>query len=406
MVFLTLNRHSKAGINNYHSEIWADKAGYYVYLPSTFIDNWRAHSLPDSIDLKTGGGFSLREEDDKIITKYTYGVALMELPFFLVTHGIQNAIGNEGNGFTYQYARSIGVAACIWLVFGMYLLHLVLLRFLTPWQSIFSVLALLTSTNLFYYAVFDSGMSHVFSFFSFSLLLFSLSKNYNSQNYKSLYLLGLSVGLIIVIRPVNAFFIAIVFTGIAIHNFTYFSKLIKSLFSLRFLLPIILLLIPQFIYWSYAFHSFITFSYGAESFSNLSSPPLVKYLFAPHNGLIPYGFIWILFGFSWFFMKDIGLKEKFWGLFSFIILCYVFASWWNWNYGCGFGCRSLTEYATLFAVPFMIHIHKSNKRIFLYTLTIICIVINLKLTFSYDQCWNHSDWEWRAYNELLIGPVK
>jgi len=49
-VFLTLNRHSRTGIQNYHSEIWADKAGYYIYLPSFFIYNFDGKKLPKIID--------------------------------------------------------------------------------------------------------------------------------------------------------------------------------------------------------------------------------------------------------------------------------------------------------------------------------------------------------------------
>jgi hypothetical protein len=58
-IFLTLNRHSRTGVFTYQSEIWADKAGYYVYLPSLFIYGFDASSFPDSIDVKTGDGFHL-----------------------------------------------------------------------------------------------------------------------------------------------------------------------------------------------------------------------------------------------------------------------------------------------------------------------------------------------------------
>jgi hypothetical protein len=80
-IFLSLNRHSKSGIQNYHSEIWADKAGYYIYLPAFFIYNFQVDGLPAEIDKKTGNGFIVR--DGKIITKYTYGVALLQAPFFI-----------------------------------------------------------------------------------------------------------------------------------------------------------------------------------------------------------------------------------------------------------------------------------------------------------------------------------
>ena len=43
-LFLTFNKHSKSGYYNYHSEIWADKAGYYVYLPAVFKFNFNPNA--------------------------------------------------------------------------------------------------------------------------------------------------------------------------------------------------------------------------------------------------------------------------------------------------------------------------------------------------------------------------
>ena len=35
LIFLTLDRHNHYGyLDDYRSELWADKAGYYIYLPA------------------------------------------------------------------------------------------------------------------------------------------------------------------------------------------------------------------------------------------------------------------------------------------------------------------------------------------------------------------------------------
>src|SRR5690554_5459863 len=81
VIFLSFNRHSKSGYFNYHSEIWADKAGYYVYLPAAFKFNFDSRQFPDSIQIKTGGGFELLQDQQKVVTKYPYGVALLQAPF-------------------------------------------------------------------------------------------------------------------------------------------------------------------------------------------------------------------------------------------------------------------------------------------------------------------------------------
>ena len=40
-------------------QIWADRAGYYIYLPSFFMNHFDAKRCPEKIDEKTGYGFTL-----------------------------------------------------------------------------------------------------------------------------------------------------------------------------------------------------------------------------------------------------------------------------------------------------------------------------------------------------------
>jgi hypothetical protein len=406
LIFLTFNRHSKSGINNYHSEIWADKAGYYIYLPGTFIYGWQANQLPDSIDIKTGLGFRSDNNANNITTKYTYGVALLESPFFLGVHSLQSMQGNDNSGFSIPYARSIGVSGCFWLVIGLYLLSLVLRRFLSNKQSVISIIILLTGTNLLYYAIIEGGMSHVYSFFAFALFIFSLVKYHDNDDLSSRLLIGISIGLIIIIRPINILFVLINFIGLAIYSYDCSKKLFKSLFSPAVMLPICILIIPQIMYWLYAFNSPLIFSYGDENFSNLSSPPILKYIFSPHNGLLPYGILWILFALSALSFQELSFYLKAWGIISFFLITYIFSSWWNWNYGCGYGCRSLIEYSALFAMPFMIQLHRTTYKRTFVLLILFCISVNIKLILSYDQCWTASDWDWGTYSQLLLGPTK
>ena len=81
-IFLTFNRHSKSTFDNYHSVIWGDKAGYYILLPSIFINSSEITEFQDDILKKTGNGFTI--ENGVIKTKYFIGVALLEMPFFLL----------------------------------------------------------------------------------------------------------------------------------------------------------------------------------------------------------------------------------------------------------------------------------------------------------------------------------
>jgi hypothetical protein len=169
--FLALNRHSKAEIFTYHSEIWADKAGYNVYLPSLFIYKFDAASFPDSIDDKTGNGFIINTKNNKIITKYPYGVSLLQSPFWLISHFIDK----EKNGFSKIYNISIDVSAIFYFIFGMFFLYKLLNINENKNLTIIVLLVSLLSTNLLYYTIWETGMSHIYSFVFFSLLLYNTS---------------------------------------------------------------------------------------------------------------------------------------------------------------------------------------------------------------------------------------
>jgi len=121
-LFLTFNRHSKSGYYNYHSEIWADKAGYYVYLPAALKFNFNPNNFPDSVDIKTGNGFILDQENDKVITKYTYGVALLQMPFFGLAELLAKPLNFKQNGFSPIYHWSINISSVFYLFLGLFFL--------------------------------------------------------------------------------------------------------------------------------------------------------------------------------------------------------------------------------------------------------------------------------------------
>ena len=100
LIFLTFNRHSKSGYYNYHSELWADKAGYYVYLPASLKYNFKANDFPDSIDMKVGYGFKLDLEENKVLTKYTYGVAFLQSFFYLLADSLSTSVNQKADGFS------------------------------------------------------------------------------------------------------------------------------------------------------------------------------------------------------------------------------------------------------------------------------------------------------------------
>lgn len=407
LVFLAFNRHSKTGIFNYRSQIYADKAGYYVYLPASLIYQFNANKFPVSVDEKTGNGFQLDLETNKISTKYFYGVAFMQLPFFLVAHIFARPFGFEADGFSLIYHWSIDLAAIFYLLFSFLLLFKLLKKKFSTQTATITIFFLFAGTNLFYYSILETGMSHVYSFFLFTAWIYLLTFWRKWKNNPFLFglLFGLVAGFILFVRPLNLLFLIMTI----FLNEDYWNR-IKSVINWQFLIPALLLIIltalPQFAYWKYLSGSYFTIPYHGEQFSNWLNPKVIDFLFAPNNGLILYNpvFLIMIVGLIYMIRQRI---ENGWLILTIIaLLIYFSSSWWSWSFGCGFGARNFVEYFAILAYPlaFLIHQYKKNKMVFLiYPLLFLFSIYNLKMIYSYGGCWfGDGNWDWSQYVHWIL----
>lgn len=415
-LFLSFNLHRKSGYFTYHGEIWSDKAAYFVYLPAAINYNFKADQFPDSIEFKTGNGFVLNRENGKITTKCTYVVALLQLPFYSMANLLAEPLNYDANGFSPIYHWSINVSAVFYLVLGL----LFLKKFLTVrFGSLSSVLALLSvflATNLFYYSLDETGMSHVYTFFLFCLFLYFIQKTHyleKSSPWKK-FIFGLLVGLIVLIRPSNILFLS-VFFFLDITGLPDILTRIKRLVNWKSLVPIFLaisiIVLPQLLYWKYLSGSFIYDSYPNEGF-NWLKPKIILAWFSPNNGLFLYTPFYL------FILALIIRKLKrnqtnaYYFLFLFLCISYVFSSWWSWNFGCAFGARSYVEYLAIFSIPLASFFNEikgaSQLKIFAFAFLILALTaFNLKLIYSYDGCYyGQGNWDWNWYVDLVLSPTK
>lgn len=384
-------------------EIYSDKAHYYFYLPATFIYGWDVKKFPKNVQ-KEYEDFILAKGNSKIVLKATYGVALLCSPFFLVTNWIAKTWKLLPNGFSRFYQEMTIVPAIFYLVLGLFFLYKFLLNYVDKWTSYLTILLIFAGTNLYFYSIDDGLMSHVYSFFLFSVYLFLLRK-FLHQEKRSLLLfsvISLVITIAILIRPTNVvllflmLFLDIDSVKTIIDRFRIFFS---PILVLIFICVAFLVFLPQFFYWKYLTGHFIYYSYPRESFSLYSHPQVLQILFAPLNGLILYT------PFVIFFIAGIIImirKKKPNGILIgglFLLITYIFSSWHCWYYGGSFGSRPFVEFYSVFALSFAYFLVSVKKQKNLFTrslliLLIICSVwYNLKLT--YYQFWNtSSSWAW------------
>jgi hypothetical protein len=408
----TISYHNNTGYYNWKSEIWADKAGYYIYLPSLFLYQFDANKCPEGIDEKTGYGFKIDPEGDKILTKYTYGVSFLLLPFFVIAILLSLLLDLPiDGGFGPLFHSMANVSSVIYLIGGLFLLYRFLLKYFSDLITLSVVVLLFLGTNLFYYGICDTLMSHVYSFFLFSLFLLS-SRSFidKPSEWRWFVLFTFSSVLIVLIRPTNIILWLLFFlldcNGITdirnrIRLITYWKRL------LFFLTVLVLLLLPQLAYWKYLSGNWISWSYANEGFTNWNRPALIEVWFSTLNGLFVYTPIFILMMIGIFLMVKKKVSNGWLLLFYFLGISYLFSSWYCWYYGCSFGQRSYVEFYALFALPFGYLLQTiANHRLIvirfsmLVLLTIMCIA-NVLLSFSFEKCFFGSTWDWDQFSREL-----
>lgn len=400
-LFLSLNMNSKYKIFTYKSAMWADASGYYVYLPATFIYQWKAQDMPKLMDTLTGQGFYYRNNKQVVFTKYTNGQCYLHLPFFLLAHAYCLLGGDEPDGFSQPYVNSLIGAGVFYLLAGFFLLFFVLRKHFGSQASILTLVTLFLCTNLYYYGIKHPGLSHIYTFFLVSLLLYWV------QFFKPRYLLYILPvsALIVLIRPTNITIpIVVLFFGFALHGKLFLKQVPLKYFIIGSLVGF-LVFIPQLIYWHSITGHWLMYSYENEGFIYWQNPKILQVLFAPKNGFFTYAPIML---FAFYGLKYQPISSRFtWVLIGlFIFITYVHGSWHSPGFGCAYGGRAYIDFLPFFCLglaAYFQHLFKrsSVSKISIVNLLLFFAVFNLKFIYSYDDCWHTDTWNYKGILTIL-----
>lgn len=403
LIFLTLNKNSKSSYekSNYQFEAWADKGGYYIYLPWAINNNFQTSLFEKDVETKLGEGFKI--EEGILKSKYSIGVALMQFPFYLIAHLNACLIYDDPSGFEKVYMMWMGVGSVFYLWLALICCYKLLYDKVGLYNSLASIVFILCGTNLFYYAIDETLMSHSYSFFLLSLLHFAFFRSNKFNSYRLIPILFL----LLILRPTDMIYIPIVWIIFKDKMKWNFGKI--SYTDLIFILIGAFLLFIQFYYWWYAYGAFYPKGYGKEGFENILTPRIFKVLFEPNNGLIPYAYpliIAIIFG-SFLKAKNSEINKYYILTVSLVVyLVFLTGSWWTYTFGCGLGARNFVEFSFVWILLLGYILKESERRKMLYSiligLNVIAVVINLQIIYHYDNCWFGKDnWDWSSYLQLI-----
>lgn len=395
-------------ITNFDCEICSDKAGYYMYLPATFQMGYYADSYPEGYDLKRGYGFYI--ENNKLVTKFTSGMAILLSPFYATGAVIAQVFSVKAHPYSSYYLFFINIGAAFYMVLGLYFLNKFLNYYFSRRSSFLTVMLMFFGSSLFYYAIDETLMSHMYSFSLFSILLYGIKTYYVTKKFKYFILFAVALSFAVLIRPTNILF-GVFVLFLDVDNLESFKRNFLSIFQIKNILIgaliLFVIVLPQIIYWKFAYGKFLVWSYKGEGFTNWYKPRMIYNWFSPQSGFFLYTPIALL---SVFFAVVMLLKKQknaLLVLMAFLISSYMCASWHLVNFGgCNFGKRPMVEFLplVLFPLGYMLNSMKSYKwmvNAVIVILLLFCVSYTLILFRGFNTCFFGGEWEWKEFGRVL-----
>jgi hypothetical protein len=341
--------------------IGSDGAFYYSYLPSLLLDrdldfaNQYAVFLPPRVAARQP-----LTPDAKPHNSCAIGPAILWAPFFLAGHllaiGLRAAgysIQLDGMGYVYQIPVLLGSMAYSFA--GMLLLNQTCRRFFNAASSAFAVILTWFTTNLIYYMIAEPSMSHACSFFAAALFL-SLWLSYRPDpTMRQWFLLGISGGIIALVRQPDAVWLALPAIDCMIAARTDWRvRLPRYAKGIAvFGITAAIAFVPQLIIWRELNGTAVQsgYSYAGNTFHWLS-PRILPLLFSLNHGLFSWhpALLLAAIGLAILYRREKAIMFSLFLVAAIHIL--VVSSWYGWSGGDSFGSRMLISMLPILTLGF------------------------------------------------------
>ena len=239
-------------------------------------------------------------------------------------------------------------------------------------------------------------MEHYFLFTFYAILTYYTIKWYNEQKLKYAIIVGLSIGLITLIRPseIVCALIPLLWYSKKQNFYKGKFKLFKTHLShlITSITCIFIVLSLQFLYWKSITGQYLFYTYtNAGEGLDFLSPHTFNFLFSFRKGWFIYTPIMIFsfIGLYYLYKKN---RPIFFAISAFIIVdIYIISSWTTWWYAGGsYSSRSLVPAYVLLAIPLGYFIEKVksasilSKFIFI-SIGLFLIILNLFQTWQFEN---------------------
>lgn len=377
-----------------------DALGYYMYLPATIIyKDLRQLQFYDSIEHKyhlMGDRFyQFNKTDNGYYTgKYFVGIAVLQLPFFLIAH----SLANIKDGFSLPYQYGIAYGAIIWVFISLIFFRNFLLQYFSDKVVAIGLLLAIIGTNALQYIAVEGAQSHAWIFPLYVYILILSASWHKHKTYLKSFVIGIVLGLAMMCRPTEGVMLFIPL----LWNFdkkTFLSFIKNNLF--HFTIVFIAMLItfsPQLYYWKYTTGHWI---YDVGSKWDFFKPHF-QVLTGEEKGWLVYTPLCVLFIIGLFFIKN---KEYKVAVTTFIILnIWIVIAWHIWRYGGSYSARALMQSTPVMILPMLVIIEKilnAKYRVLWMTVFVYFLCLNVFQIFQYNYGVLHFDRNtWQYYKKV------
>jgi hypothetical protein len=378
--------------NGMINSVSSDGLGYYCYLPAAIIyqDFSYSYYYKDENKIKPFYRPYINPYKDKGLNKYYCGSAICILPFFLTGIVISAIAGTDINGYTDTFLMLISIGALIYYLLSIFMLTKIGRFFgVSEKISLVTCLIFFFGTNFFHYTIQEPSMSHAYSFFAVSLFFYLYIRLLEDTINKNIFLLGLALGLVALIRPVNV--VVVLFTPFFSESIRDYIVLLKTIFVhhikglLLFVLTMAAAIALQFTFYYLQTGDFFIVSYEGETF-NFSHPEFFNVLFSYRKGLFVYVPILLAVLLFILFSKNNWYKKIIFFI-TITVFLYITASWWCWWYGGGFSIRPIIDVLPVFVIITMLLVSKLSiaKRKIVFAICIPFLFMSQLMAFQYSN---------------------
>lgn len=227
-----------------------------------------------------------QSEKGGMIMRFYKGMSYLWTPPFFAAHLYAKAFGYPADGFSKPYPMALILYGGLFSLIGLIIARKLLLRYFSENVTTITLILLYIGTNLFNFTTIGNDTPHAYLFTLFTIFLWYTIRWHETFKVKYAIALGITLGLIIAVRPSDVFIAAFpVLWGIYnTETLKWKIGIIKKYFLHIVLAGFItaLFFVPQLLYYR---------TYAGEYFLNIYNDPGAAFDFMhPRFGHVLFGF--------------------------------------------------------------------------------------------------------------------